>query len=96
MAEQIADVFTEVVVAPSFDADAVAVLTGKKNVRLLAAPAARGGVEFRPIGGGMLVQTGTSWTPRATIRRRGPWPRGEPVNAAGLDDLVFAWRASVR
>jgi phosphoribosylaminoimidazolecarboxamide formyltransferase/IMP cyclohydrolase len=95
MAEQIADVFTEVVVAPSFTADAVAVLTGKKNIRLLRMPAvtAPDPIEFRPISGGMLVQTvdrldapgddPTTWT-LAT---------GEPVDAAGLDDLVFAWRS---
>ena len=38
MAEQIAEVFTEVVVAPSFTDDAVEVLTGKKNIRLLRLP----------------------------------------------------------
>ncbi len=35
MAGQIADVFTEVVVAPSFDEDAMSILTAKKNIRLL-------------------------------------------------------------
>ncbi|MDP9461296.1 MAG: bifunctional phosphoribosylaminoimidazolecarboxamide formyltransferase/IMP cyclohydrolase [Actinomycetota bacterium] len=94
MAEQIADVFTEVVVAPSFTDDAVAVLTGKKNVRLLRLlhlPDA--GAELRPVSGGLLLQVKdrldapgddpTTWTLAA----------GEPLDAAGLDDLVFAWRA---
>jgi phosphoribosylaminoimidazolecarboxamide formyltransferase/IMP cyclohydrolase len=94
MAEQVAAVFTEVVVAPSFTADAVEVLTAKKNIRLLrlaeAPPAA---VELRPVSGGLLLQTvdriggdgddPTTWT-LAT---------GEPLDAAGLDDLVFAWRS---
>src|SRR4051794_17013881 len=94
MAEQVAEVFTEVVVAPSFTDDALAVLQSKKNVRLLRMPAApRLSVELRPVSGGLLLQTAdridaagddpTSWT-RAT---------GQPVDAAGLDDLVFAWRA---
>ncbi len=94
MAEQVADVFTEVVVAPSFTADAVQVLTAKKNIRLLRLPTdARSAVEFRPIGGGVLLQAAdridaagddpTSWT-LAT---------GEPLDAAELDNLVFAWRS---
>ncbi len=94
MAEQVAEVFTEVVVAPSFTDDAVAVLTGKKNIRLLRLPHVPGpGAEMRPVSGGLLLQVKdrldapgddpTTWT-LAT---------GEPLDAAGLDDLVFAWRA---
>jgi phosphoribosylaminoimidazolecarboxamide formyltransferase/IMP cyclohydrolase len=94
MAEQVAAVFTEVVVAPSFTTDAVEVLTAKKNIRLLRLPeAAPAAVEMRPVSGGLLLQTvdriggdgddPTTWT-LAT---------GEPLDAAGLDDLVFAWRS---
>jgi phosphoribosylaminoimidazolecarboxamide formyltransferase/IMP cyclohydrolase len=94
MAEQVAEVFTEVVVAPSFTDDAVAVLTGKKNIRLLRLPHVPGpGAEMRPVSGGLLLQVQdrldapgdnpTTWT-LAT---------GEPLDAAGLDDLVFAWRS---
>ncbi|MCW2619918.1 MAG: purH [Modestobacter sp.] len=94
LAEQISEVFTEVVVAPSFTADALAVLTQKKNIRLLRMPEApRLSVELRAVSGGLLLQTAdridapgddpTSWTLAA----------GQPVDAAGLDDLVFAWRA---
>ena len=93
-AEQISGVFTEVVVAPSFTDDALRVLTTKKNVRLLRLPhLPGGGAEMRPISGGLLVQSvdridapgddPTTWT-LAT---------GEPLDAAGLDDLVFAWRS---
>jgi phosphoribosylaminoimidazolecarboxamide formyltransferase/IMP cyclohydrolase len=95
MAEQVAEVFTEVVAAPSFTDDALAVLTRKKNIRLLRLPAdsAPDAIEFRPVSGGMLAQTvdrvdaagddPTTWTLVA----------GEPLDAAGLDDLVFAWRS---
>jgi phosphoribosylaminoimidazolecarboxamide formyltransferase/IMP cyclohydrolase len=94
MAEQVSEVFTEVVVAPSFTDDAVAVLTAKKNIRLLRLPHLPAlDVEMRPISGGLLLQgkdvldapgdDPTTWT-LAT---------GEPLDAAGLDDLVFAWRA---
>ena len=42
MAEQVAEVFTEVVVAPGYEDGAVEVLTRKKNIRLLVVPAGRG------------------------------------------------------
>ncbi len=56
-AEQIAGVFTEVVVAPGYEPEALEILSRKKNIRLLqvdGAPAA--GVEIRPISGGLLMQ----------------------------------------
>jgi phosphoribosylaminoimidazolecarboxamide formyltransferase/IMP cyclohydrolase len=57
LAEALAPVFTEVVVAPAFDEDALAVLTAKKNLRLLVAgPPGEGGLDFRGIDGGLLVQ----------------------------------------
>ncbi|QIK82820.1 bifunctional phosphoribosylaminoimidazolecarboxamide formyltransferase/IMP cyclohydrolase [Sanguibacter sp. HDW7] len=93
-ARQIAEVFTEVVVAPGFEPEALDILRAKKNVRLLlvdAAPSAP--VETRPISGGMLVQAvdrldaagddPTTWT-LAT---------GEAADDATLADLAFAWRA---
>ena len=57
LAEALAPVFTEVVIAPSFDDDALAVLAEKKNLRLLAAsepglPA----LDLRSVDGGLLVQ----------------------------------------
>jgi phosphoribosylaminoimidazolecarboxamide formyltransferase/IMP cyclohydrolase len=57
LAVALAPVFTEVVVAPSFHDDALAVLAGRKNLRVLAAPppgAER--VQVRSIDGGLLVQ----------------------------------------
>ncbi len=57
MAEQVAEVFTEVIVAPGYEDGAVEVLAAKKNIRILVcAPAGRGGVETRPISGGLLIQ----------------------------------------
>jgi phosphoribosylaminoimidazolecarboxamide formyltransferase/IMP cyclohydrolase len=103
LAEQVKDVFTEVIVAPSFDADALEVLTSKKNLRLLevAAPYA-GGVETRPISGGMLMQQrdainaeGKDADGNATGDDPSRWRlvAGEPADEATLADLTFAWRA---
>ena len=95
LAEQIADVFTEVVLAPAFDDDALAVLTRKKNLRLLRMPAdvQPDPWQFREISGGVLAQSidlldapgddPVGWTLAA----------GDPVDAAALADLAFAWRA---
>ncbi|WP_102509275.1 bifunctional phosphoribosylaminoimidazolecarboxamide formyltransferase/IMP cyclohydrolase [Sanguibacter massiliensis] len=93
-ARQIAEVFTEVVVAPGYEPEALDILRAKKNVRLLlvdAEPSAP--VETRPISGGLLVQAvdrldaagddPTTWT-LAT---------GEAADDATLADLAFAWRA---
>jgi phosphoribosylaminoimidazolecarboxamide formyltransferase/IMP cyclohydrolase len=53
----LAPVFTEVVVAPSFDADALEILTAKKNLRVLSAPAPSvRRLDVRTIDGGFLVQ----------------------------------------
>jgi phosphoribosylaminoimidazolecarboxamide formyltransferase / IMP cyclohydrolase len=94
LAEQVSEVFTEVLVAPSYAPGAVDVLARKRNVRLLlAAPPERGGVEFRAVSGGLLLQTRdaldapgddpASWT-RAT---------GAAVDEPTAADLAFAWRA---
>lgn len=58
LATALAPVFTEVVVAPSFDPEALAVLGEKKNLRTISGPAPRGRrLDVRSIDGGLLVQT---------------------------------------
>jgi phosphoribosylaminoimidazolecarboxamide formyltransferase/IMP cyclohydrolase len=94
MAEQIADVFTEVVVAPAFTDDAVEVLTAKKNIRLLRLPHLPApGAEMRPVSGGLLLQVKDSLDAPGDDPTTWTLATGEPLDAAGLDDLVFAWRA---
>ncbi|WP_142053979.1 bifunctional phosphoribosylaminoimidazolecarboxamide formyltransferase/IMP cyclohydrolase [Pseudonocardia kunmingensis] len=95
MAEQVAEIFTEVVVAPSYAEGALEVLTRKKNVRVLRLPGAveRTGAELRPISGGLLLQQ------RDAVDAPGDDPStwtlatGEPAPADVLADLAFAWRA---
>jgi phosphoribosylaminoimidazolecarboxamide formyltransferase/IMP cyclohydrolase len=94
MAEQVAPVFTEVVVAPAFDDDALEVLSAKKNLRLLVVDGAPGGgTELRPISGGLLMQA----TDRIDAPGDDPltWTlvAGEAADAATLTDLAFAWSA---
>jgi phosphoribosylaminoimidazolecarboxamide formyltransferase/IMP cyclohydrolase len=94
MAEQVAEIFTEVIVAPSYADGAVEVLQRKKNVRILVAePPRRAGAELRPISGGVLLQQ------RDVLDAPGDDPAnwtlaaGEPADAETLADLAFAWRA---
>src|SRR4030095_7383653 len=57
MARQVAEIFTEVIVAPEYDDGAVDALAAKRNLRILVVePPPRGGVESRRIDGGLLVQ----------------------------------------
>jgi phosphoribosylaminoimidazolecarboxamide formyltransferase/IMP cyclohydrolase len=91
-AEEIARMFTEVVIAPGADDAARAVFAAKKNLRLLTTdampdPAAPGTV-FRQVAGGFLVQdrdTGRLTAADLTVvTRRQPTP-------AEIGDLLFAW-----
>ncbi|MFK5584476.1 bifunctional phosphoribosylaminoimidazolecarboxamide formyltransferase/IMP cyclohydrolase [Serinicoccus sp. LYQ131] len=98
MARQVAEVFTEVVVAPDFEPAALEVLAAKKNLRLLKVPApTRGGVEVRPVSGGLLVQEVD--TVDAEVEHGGDeaarWRlvAGQPADEATLADLQLAWRA---
>jgi phosphoribosylaminoimidazolecarboxamide formyltransferase/IMP cyclohydrolase len=95
MAEQIADVFTEVVLAPAFSADAVTVLTRKKNIRLLVMPegAAPDPIEFRSISGGVLAQRRDQLDAPGDDPATWTLAAGPAVDEATLADLVFAWRA---
>ena len=57
LADALAAVFTEVIVAPTFDDDALAVLSEKKNLRVLSGSAPYGAMlDIRSIDGGFLVQ----------------------------------------
>ncbi|MDX3657061.1 bifunctional phosphoribosylaminoimidazolecarboxamide formyltransferase/IMP cyclohydrolase [Streptomyces sp. ID05-26A] len=94
MAEFVSEIFTEVVIAPSYEDGAIEVLQRKKNVRILVAEApARGGAEMRPVSGGLLLQQ------RDAIDADGDSPKnwtlacGEPADEKTLADLDFAWRA---
>jgi phosphoribosylaminoimidazolecarboxamide formyltransferase/IMP cyclohydrolase len=94
MARQVADVFTEVIIAPDFDDEAIDLLGAKKNIRILrAAPASRTGVESRPISGGLLMQTADAVDAPGDDPATWTLASGAPLDDAGLADLHFAWRA---
>ncbi len=94
-AEQISEVFTEVVLAPDFDAEALEILQRKKNVRLLKLPAitAPDPIEFRPISGGMLVQTVDTIAAEGDDPANWTLATGAAADERTLADLEFAWRS---
>lgn len=94
MAAALSDVFTEVVVAPSYEEGAVEALAKKPSIRILTlAHFFNSAVERRPISGGLLIQEtdlidapgddASAWTQVS----------GGQVSEAMLADLQFAWRA---
>ena len=99
MAAQVAEVFTEVIVAPAYEDGAVEVLQGKKNIRILVcAPDEHPDpIETRAISGGLLVQTVDHVD--AVAEGGGDHPStwtlatGEAASEETLADLAFAWKA---
>ncbi|GAA4811831.1 bifunctional phosphoribosylaminoimidazolecarboxamide formyltransferase/IMP cyclohydrolase [Nocardioides caeni] len=98
MAEQVAEIFTEVIVAPGYEDGAVEVLQAKKNIRILVAePLTAGGVETRPISGGLLMQQVDQF--QAVLEVGGDDPAnwtlatGDAADEQTLADLAFAWHA---
>ena len=94
LAEALAPVFTEVVIAPAFEDGALEVLTAKKNLRVLEAPAPGAlGLQLRTIDGGFLVQT-----PDPVGVDRSAWTVA--TERAPTDDewrdLELAWRLVAR
>ncbi|WP_291379794.1 bifunctional phosphoribosylaminoimidazolecarboxamide formyltransferase/IMP cyclohydrolase [Demequina sp.] len=92
-ARQIAEIFTEVVVAPAFEPEAVEILKTKKNLRILEVERARPGIESRRISGGLLVQASDALDAPGDSAVTWVQVAGAPVSAATLADLEFAWRA---
>ncbi len=94
MAQTVAEIFTEVIIAPAYEPGAVEALTGKKNIRVLVASEPRqGGTEFRQISGGLLRQHRDAVDASGDDPANWTLATGEPADPQTLADLLFAWRA---
>lgn len=94
LAKQISEIFTEVVVAPAYEEGAVAVLTAKKNLRVLRAPAwAPAALESRQISGGVLVQAADRVDAAGDDPANWKLVTGTEASPEVKRDLEFAWRA---
>jgi len=91
--EAVTGQFLEVLIAPSFTADAKALIASKKNVRVLEVPVAAGAncYELKRVGGGLLVQTpdvhNVQLSELRVVTRRAP-------TGQEMADLLFAWRVA--
>lgn len=94
MAQTVKDIFTEVIVAPSYARDALEILAEKKNLRILVAPAyPTPSLETKTITGGVLVQTPDRIDAPGDDPANWELKAGSSVDEATLADLAFAWRA---
>jgi phosphoribosylaminoimidazolecarboxamide formyltransferase / IMP cyclohydrolase len=94
LAKHVADIFTEVIVAPSYATEAVEVLRGKKNLRVLVAPPWKPApAEFRQVGGGLLVQVADRIDATGDDPATWTLATGQPASPETMADLAFAWRA---
>lgn len=94
MANQVAGIFTEVIIAPSYEEGVVAVLSAKKNLRVLQAPRpAEQKFESREISGGVLVQQRDLLTAAGDNPDTWKLAAGPAASPELLRELEFAWRA---
>jgi phosphoribosylaminoimidazolecarboxamide formyltransferase/IMP cyclohydrolase len=96
MAIAVSEVFTEVIVAPDFDADALQILQEKASIRILKAVAPSELIysEMRPISGGMLLQSQDRFQSPGDEVSNWQLVSGSAADPNTLADLEFAWRAS--
>jgi phosphoribosylaminoimidazolecarboxamide formyltransferase/IMP cyclohydrolase len=94
MAEPLSKIFTEVLIAPDFDQDALELLMKKPSIRILKCDVTTiNPLELRPVSGGILLQA------TDVIDADGDSPAdwnqvsGDPVDLQTMKDLEFAWRS---
>ncbi|MFF8935121.1 bifunctional phosphoribosylaminoimidazolecarboxamide formyltransferase/IMP cyclohydrolase [Streptomyces paradoxus] len=94
MAEQVAEIFTEVIVAPGYEDGALEALTKKKNIRVLrCADAPSAPVEVKPIDGGALLQVTDRLQADGDDPANWTLATGDALSADELAELAFAWKA---
>jgi phosphoribosylaminoimidazolecarboxamide formyltransferase / IMP cyclohydrolase len=91
LARAIAEIFSEVIIAPDFDSEARAILQKKKNLRLIrllsSVIESRSTIDIRSVCGGVLVQDpdGANEIPRNVVTKRRP-------TKTELNAMLFGWR----
>ena len=94
MAETLAKIFTEVVIAPSYVPEAIEILSKKTAIRILQCPSSIIATkELRPVTGGMLVQQTDLVDALGDDPANWTLACGPAVSAEVFADLAFAWRS---
>ena len=93
--ERVTSIFSEVIIAPEIDEDALDIVRAKKNLRVLAAGGvpdpAEGGLVMRPLAAGFLLQSRDSG--RVAARDLKVVTRRKPSEAE-MRDMIFAFRVA--
>jgi len=92
-ARSIAPIFTEVVVAPGYEPEALEILSAKKNLRVLEVGAGERAGDVRHVFGGLLAQSADRLDAPGDDPAAWTLVAGDAADAATLADLAFAWRA---
>jgi phosphoribosylaminoimidazolecarboxamide formyltransferase / IMP cyclohydrolase len=94
MAEPLSKVFTEVVIAPDYDQDALELLMKKPSIRILKADITPlDTYELRPISGGVLLQQADMIDAEGDSPAQWKQVCGPQVAEQTMKDLEFAWRS---
>lgn len=95
MAQSVRPIFTEVIVAPDYEPEALALLQEKKkNLRILkVAEPPKSKLQFRQIDGGLLVQSTDLIDATGDMPDAWKLVAGEAADERTLKELEFAWRA---
>jgi phosphoribosylaminoimidazolecarboxamide formyltransferase/IMP cyclohydrolase len=94
MAEPLSKIFTEVLIAPDFDADALELLMKKPSIRILKCDVTSvAPFELRPVSGGVLLQTTDVIDAAGDLPVNWKQVSGQAVDAQTMKDLEFAWRS---
>ena len=94
MAEPLSKIFTEVLIAPDYDDDALELLMKKPSIRILKCDVTEiSQFELRPVSGGVLLQETDVIDADGDSPLNWKQVSGDPVDVQTLKDLEFAWRS---
>jgi len=94
MAEPLSKIFTEVIIAPGYDQDALELLMKKPSIRILKCDVtAINPYELRPVSGGVLLQSTDLIDADGDAPAHWTQVSGQPADAQMMKDLEFAWRS---
>ena len=94
MAEPLSKIFTEVIIAPDYDPEALEILMKKPSIRILKCDVTTiNPIELRPLSGGVLMQSMDLIDAPGDAPANWTQVSGQPVDIQTMKDLEFAWRS---
>ncbi|WP_298871618.1 bifunctional phosphoribosylaminoimidazolecarboxamide formyltransferase/IMP cyclohydrolase [uncultured Microbacterium sp.] len=96
MAENLRDIFTEVIIAPDFEPEALEVFKLKKNLRVLQLPTdwQQERMDVRLVSGGLLLQDADRFPDDIeSVAKNWELVSGERPAEADMESLIFAWKS---